>query len=148
MHELMLWKKREIDKLRKDIDQLFMRFHREFGLQHALLETAESFAMALSETENTLMVETEIPGIKPEDVQISVTEDTLIIKGETREETINKDGVYQQIGRSSRSFSRTLRLPCRILTEDVKASFKDNSLKITLPKCKPKGACRIMIETQ
>ena len=79
MHELTLWKKQEIDKLRKDMDSLFRRFRKEFGLPSSLSEVAEPFSMDLSETESTLTVSAELPGIKPEDIHISVTENTLTL---------------------------------------------------------------------
>ena len=51
MSELILWKKQELDKLRKDMDLLFRRFRRGFGVPRTLLEAADSFATGLSETE-------------------------------------------------------------------------------------------------
>ena len=115
MHELTLWKKQEIDKLRKDMDSLFRRFRKEFGLPSSLSEVAEPFSMDLSETESTLTVSAELPGIKPEDIHISVTENTLT-------------------------------LPCRIKAEDVKATYKDNTLRIVLPKFARKEARGVRVE--
>ncbi|MBW2443179.1 MAG: hypothetical protein JRH12_22095 [Deltaproteobacteria bacterium] len=77
MRELTIWKQQEINKLRRDMDQLFHRFRKEFGIPRSMLEVAESFSMDLSETENTLTVKTKLPGIKLDDIEISVTEDTL-----------------------------------------------------------------------
>jgi HSP20 family protein len=146
MHELTLWKKQEIDKLRKDMDSLFRRFRKEFGLPSSLSEVAEPFSMDLSETESTLTVSAELPGIKPEDIHISVTENTLTLKGETQEDSVEKSRNYQRIERSSRSFSRTLTLPCRIKAEDVKATYKDNTLRIVLPKFARKEARGVRVE--
>jgi HSP20 family protein len=146
MHELTLWKKQEIDRLRKDMDSLFRRFRKEFGLPPSFLEFAETFSMDLSETESTLTVKAELPGIKPDDIHISVTDNTLTLKGETQEGSVEKSENYQRIERSSRSFSRTLTLPCRIKTEEVKATYKDNTLRIVLPKCAPKEARGVTVE--
>jgi HSP20 family protein len=146
MRELTIWKQQEIDKLRRDMDQLFRRFRKEFGIPLSLIEVAESFSMDLSETENTLMVKTELPGIKPDGIEISVTEDTLTLKGQTGEDTIETGGGYRRVEKRSRTFSRTVSLPCRVLTEDVKATFKNEVLQIVLPKCKPKEARGVKID--
>ena len=146
MRELAVWKQQEIDKLRRDMDHLFRRFRKELGIPRYLIEVAESFSVDLSETENTLTVKAELPGIKPEDIRISVTEDTLTLKGETGEETIESAEGYRRIEKRSRTFSRTVSLPCRVLTENVKATLKNDVLQIVLPKCKPKEARSVKID--
>ena len=138
MSELTLWKKQELDKLRKDLDHLFRRFRRGFGVPRTLLEGAESFSTEFSETEDMLVLNTDLPGIKPEDIEISVTDDTLNLKAEARDDSIEKDENIQRIEKRYRSFSRSISLPCRIVAEEVKATYKDNTLIIELPKCKPK----------
>ena len=146
MRELTIWKQQEINKLRKDMDQLFRRFRKEFGIPRSLMEVAESFSMDLSETENTLTVKTKLPGIKPDDIEISVTEDTLTLKGQTGEDTIETGGGYRRVEKRSRTFSRTILLPCRVLTDDVKATFENDVLQIDLPKCEPKEARGVKID--
>ncbi len=146
MSELTLWKKQELDKLRKDLDLLFRRFRRGFGVPRTLLEAAESFSTEFSETEEMLVLSTDLPGIKPEDIEISVTEDTLNLKAETREDSVDRDENFQRIEKRSRSFSRSISLPCRIIAEEVKATYKDEILKIELPKCKPKKARGIIVD--
>ncbi len=148
MSELTLWKKQELDKLRKDMDLLFRRFRRGFGVPRTLLEAAESFSTEFSETEEMLVLSTDLPGIKPEDIEISVTEDTLNLKAETREDSVNTEENFQRIEKRSRSFSRSISLPCRIIAEEVKATYKDEILKIELPKCKPKKACGVIVDLQ
>jgi HSP20 family protein len=148
MHELMLWKKQEIDKLRQDLDRLFRRFRDEFGVPRSLFKVAESISIDLSETENTLVLRAELPDIRPEDINISVTEDRLTLSAKIKEDIVEESEGYQRIARSSRSFSRSLTLPCRIETEDVKASYAGNELKIILPKCKPKKGRGIKIQVK
>ena len=146
MSELTLWKKQELDKLRKDLDLLFRRFRRGFGVPRSLLEAAESFPTEFSETEEMLVLSTDLPGIKPEDIEISVTEDTLNLKAEMREDSIDTEENFQRIEKRSRSFSRSISLPCRIIAEEVKATYKDEILKIELPKCKPKKARGVIVD--
>jgi len=146
MSELTLWKKQELDKLRKDLDLLFRRFRRGFGVPRSLLEAVESFSTEFSETEEMLFLSTDLPGIKPEDIEISVTEDTLNLKAEMREDSIDTEENFQRIEKRSRSFSRSISLPCRIIAEEVKATYKDEILKIELPKCKPKKARGVVVD--
>jgi HSP20 family protein len=146
MRELTIWKQQEIDKLRKDMDELFRRFRKEFGIPHALIEAAESFSMGLSETEKTLTVKVQLPDIQPGDIEISVTDDTLTLKAKTAQDTVETGEGYRRVEKRSRTFSRTVSLPCRVLTEDVKATFKNGVLQIVLPKCKPKEARGVKID--
>jgi HSP20 family protein len=146
MSELTLWKKQELDRLRKDMDLLFRRFRRGFGVPRTLLEATESFSTEFSETEDMLVLSTDLAGIKPEDIEISVTEDTLNLKAETREDSVDTEENFQRIEKRSRSFSRSISLPCRIIAEEVKATYKDEILKIELPKCKPKKARGVLVD--
>jgi len=146
MSELTLWKKQELDKLRKDMDLLFSRFRRGFGVPRMLFEAVESFSTGLTESEDMLVLSTDLPGIKPEDIEISVTEDTLNLKAEAKEDFVDSEENFQRIEKRSRSFSRSISLPCRIIAEEVKATYKDEILKIELPKCKPKKARGVLVD--
>jgi HSP20 family protein len=146
MSEFIVWRKQEIDRLRRDIDHLFKRFRREFGVPRFLVETAESFSLDLSETENTVTLRAELPGIKPEGMHVSVTDESLTLRGENREDTVDKGENYERVTKRSQSFSRTIALPCRIRTAEVKATFKDGILEVVLPKCAPAEARGVNIE--
>jgi len=147
MSELTLWKNREMDKLRRDLARVFRRIGSDFGVPVSFLESAEPFPLELSETESSLVLKAELPGMQPEHLDVSVTEDSLTLKGESREERIEESDRFQRVEQRSRSFSRTVTLPCRIVPEDVKATYKDGILRIVLPKCKPKKARGIAIDT-
>jgi len=146
MSELSLWRKQEFDRMRQELDLLFRRFRREFGLPRSLLESAETFPVNMSATENTVTLRAEMPGINPEDIDISVTDEALTLKVHTRDDTVEKDAVSQRITKRSQSFSRTLALPCRIVSDEVKATFRDGILEVVLPKCKPSQARGVNIE--
>jgi HSP20 family protein len=148
MSELIVWRKQEIDRLRRDMDHLFKRFRRDFGVPRFLVETAESFSLDLSETEKTVTLRAELPGIKPEDMHVSVTDESLTLRGEIREDTVDKGENYERVAKRSQSFSRTIALPCRIKTAEVKATFKEGILEIVLPKCSPAEARGVNIEIE
>jgi HSP20 family protein len=146
MSELIMWRKQEIDRLRRDMDHLFRRFRREFGVPRSLLETPEPFSLDLSETESTITLRAELPGMKPQDIHVSVTDDALILRGEIREDSVEQGENYERVAKRSHSFSRTITLPCRIRTVDVKATYKDGILEIVLPKCRPVEARDVNID--
>jgi len=146
MTELTLWKKEELDKLRKDLDFRFSRFRRGFGVPRAFLERAEMFTTSLSETKDTLIIEAELPGVQAENIQLSVTDDKLSMAVKSSQDSVEKDANLQSIVKRTRSFSKSIVLPCRIVVEEVKATYRDNILKIELPKCRPIEARGITIE--
>ncbi len=148
MSELTLWKKQEMDKLRKELDLLFRRFRRGFGVPRTFLEVVESFSTELSETQDMLVLSADLPGFTPEEIEISVTEDTLNLKAVTSEDHVDSGDNFQRIQKSSRSFARTISFPCRIVAEDVKATYKDDILRIELPKCKPKSPRGVAVDME
>ena len=137
MTELILWKNREIDRLRRDIERTFRRCSTGFGVPSTLMEFPETISVNLSETEHALVLMAKLPGMKPEDMDISATESTLTIKGETKESTIEEGESYQRISRRFGSFSRTISLPHRVKVDEIEATYKDNVLAITMPKHDP-----------
>ncbi len=86
------------------------------------------------ETDNEIIVKAEIPGVDPKDIDISITDDTLTIKGEKKEEKVDKGKSYQRVERSYGSFTRTIDLPSHVKTDKVKAKGHQGILEITLPK--------------
>jgi len=88
----------------------------------------------VAETDNDITVKAEIPGIDPKDIDISITGDTLTIKGEKKESKEEKSKSYHHIERSYGSFSRTINLPTRVITDKVAAKNNYGVLEITLPK--------------
>ena len=90
-----------------------------------------------SETEDYLIINVDIPGVDPEDLDISITEDFVSIKGELSKGSIKQDDAYRKEERRVSSFSRSIQLSCRIKVEDVRATYKDGILTIVMPKQMP-----------
>ena len=137
MPGLIEWKNQEINKLRRDMDRLFYRLWDDFSVPLILTSAKETPFIDITETEDNLIINAEIPGIEPEDLDISVTEDILTIKGEMKSEISQDKGNYRRMERRYGTFSRTLQLPCKVKTKDVNARYKKGILHIILPKCKP-----------
>lgn len=88
----------------------------------------------VSETDKKVEVTVELPGVDERDIDISLSDDILTIKGEKRSETEKSEKDYHLIERSYGSFERVTRLPCEVDANKVKADFKQGVLKISLPK--------------
>ena len=80
-----------------------------------------------------LVVSAELPGIKPEDVEIEAEDNNLIIRGESRAEREDKDQGYWYSERSYGSFYRSIPLPQGVKADDAQARFNNGVLEITLP---------------
>ncbi|MEJ2283056.1 MAG: Hsp20/alpha crystallin family protein [Desulfobacterales bacterium] len=146
MTELTNWKKEELDKLRKDIELRFSRFRRGFGVPRALLERTEMGATSVVDTGDYLVLKTELPGVQAANIQLTVNEDTLNMAVKSSEESIEREANFQNFFKRTRSFSKSIALPCRIEVENVKATYKDSILKIELRKCRPRETRKITIE--
>jgi HSP20 family protein len=84
--------------------------------------------------ENVIIVKAEVPGVNKDDLDISVTENTVSIKGSTSHEEKEKKGDYYRCEISSGSFSRVVPLPANVDAEKASSKFKDGVLELTLPK--------------
>jgi HSP20 family protein len=91
-------------------------------------------AFDVSETEKEYVISGEIPGIDPKDLEVTLTDGILNIKGEKKQESEEKDENYHRVERHYGSFQRSFRLPENIKREELDASYKDGILRLTLPK--------------
>lgn len=88
------------------------------------------------EKDDEILVKAEMPGVDKKDLDISVTNNTVTIKGTTSHEEKEEKGDYYRCEISSGSYSRTLSLPAEVDEGKAKAKFKNGMLKLTLPKLK------------
>jgi HSP20 family protein len=86
------------------------------------------------EEENDVVVKAELPGIKKEDIDISLTEDTITVAGEKKAEHKVEKKNFCRYESSYGSFSRTMALPSDVRPDKVKAEFKNGVLEIRMPK--------------
>jgi HSP20 family protein len=139
MSNLIRWEPmRDMITLREAMDNLFDEaFTRPSGMTTGLRVPA----VDMYQTENEVVVRATLPGMKAEDVQISVTGDMLTIKGETRENSKVDEKAYHVREQRYGAFERSLGLPTAVVSDKAKADFEDGILTISLPKAeevKPK----------
>ena len=101
------------------------------GLAHGLADLPRT---NVEETDRALIVTAELPGLEEKDVQVTVDDDLLTIRGERKEEHEEKRKDYHLMERSFGSFHRTLPLPAGVDREKIKAALKKGVLTVTLPK--------------
>lgn len=91
-------------------------------------------SLDIYEEEDAVVVKAELPGIGKEDVEVDISDDLLTISGEKKAEEKLERKDYHRIERSYGSFSRSVRLPGEVLSDQAKASFKDGVLEVRIPK--------------
>jgi HSP20 family protein len=131
----------EMSDLRREMDQIFGDFFGRTPFRMAATEAVWSPLVDLHETKDGFQLIAELPGVKQEDIQVSVEGDTLTLKGERKRETEVKEDQYHRIERSYGRFERSILLPSIVDPNRVKATYRDGVLDIQLPKkeeAKPK----------
>jgi len=83
---------------------------------------------------NDVVVKAELPGMKKEDLDVNLTDDTITVSGEKKKEEKIEKKDYYRVERSYGSFTRSFRLPKEVQSDKAKASFKDGVLEIRVPK--------------
>lgn len=99
-------------------------------------------ALDVHEDKDNYTVRVELPGLKREDIEVSLHEGALVISGERKTETITEGTAVHRQERCYGNFSRALTLPTPVSGDRVKAAYKDGILTVTLPKveeAKPKA---------
>ena len=139
MSNLTRWEPvREMMTLREAMDRLFDdAFTRPISMSGGSVLPA----IDLYQNANEVVVKAALPGLKAEDVQISITADVLTLRGEFKQETEQKETTYHIREQRYGSFERSLALPTDVQTDKAKADFENGVLTITLPKAeavKPK----------
>jgi HSP20 family protein len=120
---------------RQEMNRLFDNFFRGFDI--APFEKrfgAFSPRVDVKESDKEIKVSAELPGMEDKDIEVSLSKDTLTIKGEKKEEKEDKGKDYYHMERSYGSFSRVVPLPNEVDTDKAQAQFKKGLLTVTLPK--------------
>jgi HSP20 family protein len=94
-------------------------------------------AIDIYETGDSLVVEAELPGIDPEDIDVTVDDGVLTLRGERKHEREVTEENYHRVERAWGSFQRSIRLPSDAESDKVKASYESGVLKVTVPKTEP-----------
>ncbi len=134
------------DRMNRLFDETLTRTGRGEGEE--LARGVWSPAVDIYETDESIVLKAELPGIDKKEVSIEVKGNMLILKGERKFEKEIKEENYHRMERAYGSFQRTFTLPNIIKKENVKAKYKDGILEITLPKVKEAKPKHVKVEVQ
>jgi HSP20 family protein len=126
---------RMLGSFQHDMNRLFDGLFRGDVLDNGSFFTNTwSPAVDLSETKDAYQIQAELPGLKKEDVKVTIEENLVTIRGEKKSESEKKEANYHRVERSYGSFERTFSLPGAIKNKSIDAHFEEGVLTVTLPK--------------
>ena len=103
-------------------------------------------AIDMIDHDDHILIRAEVPGVKGKDLDVSVMDNTITIKGSNRSEEEEKEGDYLRHETRYGEFSRTVGLPVDVNVDKIKAKFKDGVLEIKLPKTRESKRRGVKIE--
>lgn len=133
----------QLTNLRDEINRLFGETT-QTGMSGAFNNWAP--ALDLYEDDESLIVRAELPGLKKEEIDVSLHENTVTISGERKSEKKYKDGETSREERTFGRFTRSLALPKQVDPSKVKAAYEDGVLTVTLPKAEEAKPRQIAIQ--
>jgi len=121
--------------LRREMERAFENFGRDFGWSSGDMPSAATApSIDLSETDKEIKIEAELPGVEENDIEVVLSNGRLTIKGEKKAEKEEKKKDYHLVERSYGAFARSISLPFEADPSQVKATFAEGVLNITVPK--------------
>ena len=133
----------ELDRLRQEVDRLFSNF----GTTREPFLSRTYPAVNVSEDGDNLYVRAELPGVKSEDLDVTVVEGQLVIRGERKIPPEQESANYHRREREGGTFRRVLALPERVDPAKVSASMKNGILTVTLAKAEEAKPRKVSVKT-
>jgi HSP20 family protein len=136
---------RELTDIQGQMNRLFDNFlGQPMG---AAMERVWAPAVDMYETKDAVMVSAELPGLNEKDIRLSITGDVLAIHGERQWTEQSREASHYRQERWFGKFERVLALPVAVETSQVKATYRDGVLTVTLPKSEGVKSKEIKIDT-
>lgn len=135
--------------LQEDLNRLWRGWMEPMRGEEALAGIARwAPACDIYETDDSLVVEAELPGVDPKDIEVSIEEGILTLRGSKKTEKEVKEENYYRVERASGFFERAIRLPGEVDEQKVKAAYDNGVLTISVPKTAPKKAKSIPVQVE
>ena len=125
---------KSIENLRKEMEKAFTSFP---SIKVPSVPSLQQTSCDVIDEGKQLRVKMDVPGIKKNEIKLNVTDNSLEVSAEHKEESEEKKKNYLRKERSEVSYYRTLPLPDKVVSGKTKAKLSDGVLEITLPKSKP-----------
>lgn len=100
------------------------------------------------EKDGKIVVRADLPGIKREDIDVSVQDDTLVVRGHREEEKEIRDETYYGSERATGKFYRAVGLPTGVDPDEIEASYKDGVLQVSVPKDSEQESQKVQIKVK
>lgn len=138
-----------LSQLHEDFNRLLAPFDLRSELRWPEIPSSEWIpSIDVQEEDNQFIIHADVPGVKASDIDISMENGMLTIKGKRQSESKEKKENYLRIERASGSFLRQIALPETIDQEKIEATFRDGVLKIILPKTTKPAGKKINIKSE
>ena len=138
---------RELRSLQDEMNRLFMsNYSQRGGSEEGFASGAWNPQVDIFENKNEIVLEAELPGLKPENVNISIEHNVLTIHGERKFEKKDEKDNFHRVERSYGSFTRSFTLPPTVSSENANAEFENGVLRLTLAKREEAKPRRIEIK--
>ena len=139
---------RELERMSRALDMLFpWRLMQTWPFWPEAPEE-ERMSLDMYQTDNEVVLKASVPGVKPGELDVSISGDVLTIKGERKEEREVKEENYLRRERTVGSFARSVTLPLPVKMESITAEFENGVLTITMPKAEEVKPKQIKIQTK
>lgn len=122
----------DLTSLRTEMDRLFEGFFTPIPLKQEWASMTP--AVDVEETPEAYVFRADLPGVSSKDVKVTVSGDTLTLRGERKREDKKQEGVVERVERSYGAFERSFTLGTPVRPDQVKASYHDGVLEIRVPK--------------
>lgn len=132
---------RDMATMRRAMDRLI-----DSTLGEEQREWALGVPLDVSENEDAYLLKASLPGIDPNDIDVTYRDGVLTIKGEVREDQEVERGAYRIRERRWGSFSRSVQLPSAVKADDIEASYQNGVLRLHIPKTEEVKPKRIQIK--
>ena len=134
-----------LEAIREELQDMYSQFVGDGG---SLLPWSGYLpSLDLVETDTALEVRMDVPGVKPEDIDVQLSGNLLTIAGKRSEEKEENGKTYHRVERSYGSFSRSLTLPCNVKDEKVDAKIEGGVLRVTLQKTDDAKTRKIKVQS-
>ena len=133
----------EMDQLQREVNRLF-----DITNKGRVFSTPAYPSVNIWTSQDGQVISAEMPGIRPEDIDIDVTGDALSISGVRQPDEVSKEARYHRRERNYGSFSRTVQLPFMVDTNKVEASLKNGVLLINLPRAEADKPRKISVQSK
>ena len=137
---------RELRSLQDEVNRVFSSSFGRGSNESGMMRGAWNPSVDIFENKDQIVLEAELPGLKPEDVNISIENNVLTIHGERKFEKKDEGDNFHRVERSYGSFTRSFTLPPTVSSENVDASFDNGILRLALAKREEAKPRRIEIK--